>query len=106
VIAFGITFHPPGGVAQSTPPCQPTSLLVNVLDIHGNPIRDLRKDDFRVELDKRPVSISTTGYQLLPRRVVIALDLSGSMTARDNPHKWEVTRTAVQTFLSITFLRV
>jgi von Willebrand factor type A domain len=94
-------FCGPRVVAQNAAP-GPCSLIVNVMDSRGNPIRDLQKDNFRVEVDKHPISISTTGYQLLPRRVVIVLDLSGSMTARENPHKWEVARTAIQTFLTLT----
>jgi len=97
VIALVILFSVPVAFAQNQAACRLNSLLVNVLDQHGNPLSDLHKDYFRVQLNKRPVPISSAEYRVLPRRVVLALDLSGSM--RSDPNKWEIARTSVQAFL-------
>lgn len=101
VFAFGLTVSL-SLIAQTNPACVSNSVIVNVTDIHGSPVRDLSTNNFRVKLDERPLSISSAKYELSPRRVVVVLDVSGSMTTRDNPNKWEVTRDVLQTFLSMT----
>ena len=55
------------------------SLMVNVLDRSGNAVRDLTKENFQVKINKQPVVVLGAEYSLAPRRIVVLLDMSGSM---------------------------
>ena len=88
-------------LAQATPPQQTTrTLLVNVVDRKGNPVSGLTKTNFRVRLNGKPVAILSAAYSVAPRRIVVLLDMSGSMggnLSRDNT--WLIAREAVQDVL-------
>ena len=75
------------------------SVLVNVLDVHGTPIRDLRPRDFRVTVNGRRTSVLDARYSLAPRRIVVILDISGSMTDRMS-NKWQIAQHAVDDLLT------
>ena len=70
------------GFAQPSPSVPSRSILVNVLDRDGNAIRDLTKDSFHVKINKQPVVVLGADYDLAPRRIVVLLDMSGSMGGR------------------------
>ncbi|MGB6247536.1 MAG: VWA domain-containing protein [Terriglobales bacterium] len=86
--------------AQS-PPNQP-SLLVNVLDRNGHPIQDLSRDSFRVKVNGHPTALLDAHYSLGPRRIVVLLDMSGSMRGVTDNKKWHVAREAVADLLADT----
>jgi uncharacterized protein with von Willebrand factor type A (vWA) domain len=66
--------------AAQTAPTQTTrSLLVNALDRNGNAVRNLTKDSFRVKVNGHAAALLDAHYNLAPRRIVVLLDMSGSM---------------------------
>lgn len=86
-------------VAQPAPPEPNRPLLVNVFDRHGNAVRDLTKENFRVKVNGHRVAIAEADYSLAPRRIVVLLDMSGSM-AGQNDTKWRVASGAVEDLLA------
>ena len=89
--------------AQPAPNQSARSLLVNVLDRNGNPVRDLTKDSFRVKVNGHPTAIVEAKYVAAPRRVVVLLDTSNSMSG-NNPgsNKWRIAREALEDLLKET----
>ena len=77
------------------------SVLVNVLDAHGNAVRDLTKEDFRVSVNGKYVPVLDARYSLAPRRIVVLLDMSGSMTDASS-RKWQIAQHAVDDLLTQT----
>jgi von Willebrand factor type A domain len=88
--------------AQTGPSKSGPSLLVNILDRKGNPLRDLTKDNFKVKINGHPASIDEADYSLGPRRIVVLLDISGSMKGPPRSQKWRVVREALDDLLSET----
>ena len=84
--------------AQSAASIPARSILVNVLDRSGNAVRDLTNNNFRVKVNGRPAAISGASYSLAPRRIVVLLDMSGSMGGEKDGKKWQIAREAVQDF--------
>jgi Mg-chelatase subunit ChlD len=78
------------------------SLIVNVLDRHGNAVRDLTKENFRLRIRGRPVSVLDAQYSLAPRRMVVLVDTSGSMAGNFDNKKWTIARDAVEELLALT----
>ena len=76
------------------------SVIVNVFDAHGIAIRDLTKDNFRVRVNGKPVAVLDARYTTAPQRIVVLLDVSGSMT--DDNAKWNIAREAVSDLLTQT----
>ena len=91
------------GVAKdiSDPTPGPSSVIVNVFDEHGISIRDLTKDNFRVRLNGKPVAVLHARYTTAPRRIVVLLDISSSMTEHGEA-KWNIAREAVKDLLTQT----
>jgi Mg-chelatase subunit ChlD len=86
--------------AQQAPIQSTRSLIVNVLDRNGNAVRDLTKDSFRVKVNGHPAAIVAASYDLSPRRIVVLLDMSGSMSGgAEQSKKWRIAREAVEEFL-------
>jgi hypothetical protein len=85
-------------------PKQPTpSLLVNVLDRNGNAVRDLTKDNFRVKVNGHSAALLDAHYSLAPRRIVVLLDMSGSMAGMsENNKKWRIAHEAIEDLLRET----
>ena len=79
-------------------------VLVNVADQHGSLVRDLTKDSFRVRINRTPAVISDARYSAAPRRVVVVLDMSGSMGPDEKTGKWQVALEIVNAFLTQTRL--
>ncbi len=101
LMVLGLMVSVSAGLAQqaSTPP-ETRSVIVNVLDRHGTPIRDLTKDNFVARVDGKPVQVLDAQYSVAPRRIVVLLDVSGSMAVGKG--KWQVARGAVDRLLSQT----
>ena len=78
----------------------PGRLLVNVVDLHGNPVRQLAINDFRVRINGNPAKIVAANYSVAPRRVVVLLDMSGSMGGDRYSQKWTVARGALTDLLA------
>ena len=83
--------------AQTTHPTH--SLFANVLDRNGNAVRDLTKDSFRVEVNRRPAVVLEATYSAAPRRIAVLLDISGSM-AGDQEKKWRIAHEALDDLLA------
>jgi von Willebrand factor type A domain len=92
------------GIAQAAPNSKPgmRSVIVNVFDAHGNSVRDLTKENFRVQLNGRPTAVLEARYGLAPRRIVVLLDTSGSMAGETSGGRWQVAREAVDNLLEQT----
>ena len=89
--------------AQKAPIQSTRSLIVNVLDRNGNAVRDLTKNSFRVKVNGHPAAIVAASYDLSPRRIVVLLDMSGSMRGgAEQSKKWRIAREAVEEFLMET----
>jgi VWFA-related protein len=69
-----------------------------VTDRTGRFIRGLNASDFELLEDGAPRPIAQFSANRVPVSVVIALDISGSMTSE--PRRWQLTRAAVVSFLS------
>jgi von Willebrand factor type A domain len=76
------------------------SLVVNVVDLHGRNIRDLTKNNFRVQINSSPALISDAQYSVAPRRIVVVLDMSSSMAEETDNGKWRGARAAVDDLLT------
>lgn len=89
--------------AQTAPTQLTRSLLVNVLDRNSNAVRDLTKDSFRAKVNGRPAAVVEASYSLAPRRIVVLLDMSGSMGGETEKNKkWQISREATEDLLSET----
>jgi Mg-chelatase subunit ChlD len=89
--------------AQTAPTLSTRSLLVNVLDQNGNAVRDLTKDGFRAKVNGRPATVVEARYSLAPRRIVVLLDMSGSMAGETEKNKkWQIARQALEDLIAET----
>jgi Mg-chelatase subunit ChlD len=86
--------------AQTAPTQSTRSLVVNVLDRDGNAVRDLTKDIFRAKVNGHPATVVEVRYSFAPRRIVVLLDMSGSMAGgTEKNKKWQIAREAVEDLL-------
>jgi len=87
------------GFAQQSAPSPPptSSAVVNVLNAHGNAIRNLSKENFRLRVNGKPVALVDARYTVAPRRIVVVLDLSGSMV--EEKPTWQIAHDAVEDLL-------
>jgi hypothetical protein len=90
------------GFAQPSPSAPSQSIVVNVLDRNGNAVRDLTKDNFHVKINKQPVVVLAANYGLAPRRIIVLLDMSGSMGGKRDTNKWRIAREAVEDLIAQT----
>jgi len=77
LLSFSLAFLPAAVAAQDT--CLNRTVAVNVLAADGSLVRGLVADNFRAKLRGRPVAIESVGCNASSRRVVMLLDVSGSM---------------------------
>lgn len=92
-----------GSLAAQVPPKESSpSLLVNVLDRHGMAVRDITKDSFQVKVNGRRATLLEASYSLAPRRIVVLLDMSGSMAGAREHKKWQIARQALEDLLTET----
>lgn len=73
--------------------CLRRTMAVNVHDEEGNRVSGLTPADFRGTFRGQAVRILSVEVDHAPRRIVVLLDISGSMTDRN---KWEVARTMAE----------
>lgn len=92
------------GLAQapSDSPQSTACLIVNVIDSHGIPIRDLTRENFALFLNGRPAVVTNARYSLAPHRVIVLLDVSGSMAGETSSNKWRIAEEAVRDLLAQT----
>ena len=76
-------------------------ILVNVLDQRGKPIVDLAKENFQVRWNGKNTIVLDSHYSVAPRRIVVLLDISGSMAGNDSS-KWRIASEALSDLLTIT----
>lgn len=100
-IASILTIFPAVGQQSLDRPPMP-SLLVNVIDRDGNVVPNLTKESFRLHLDGKPAAILNAQYSLAPRRVVVLLDMSGSMGGQRSTDQWQIANAAVEQLLAQT----
>jgi von Willebrand factor type A domain len=102
VILPALLFSPSRAEQSASSPPGMGSIVVNVFDMHGRVISNLTKENFRVLLNGKPVALLDAKYSVAPRRIVILLDMSGSMTGETRTAKWSVAREAVRELLAQT----
>jgi hypothetical protein len=78
------------------------SIIVTVIDSHGNPIRDLSRENFAALIDGKRAPVIDARYTNTQRRIVVLLDVSLSMTGKENGGKWPIVRDAIQDLISQT----
>lgn len=89
--------------AQESSNSLPTvSVFVSIVDTHGRAFRELTKENFRVHMNGKPATVVDAQYRAAPRRIVVLLDLSGSMLEDKTTHKWQIARAALEDFLAQT----
>jgi von Willebrand factor type A domain len=88
--------------AQSVPQQPPPSLPANVIDRQGVAVRDLTKDSFQVKVNGRRATLLEASYDLVPRRIVVLLDMSGSMAGTMDQKKWQIAHEALEDLLTET----
>ncbi len=69
-------------------------------------MRDLTKENFRVQLNGKPTAVLEARYGLAPRRIVVLLDTSGSMAGETSGGRRQVAREAVDDLLEQTSANV
>jgi hypothetical protein len=74
--------------------------LVNALDERGVPIRGLRQDDFRAKSQGHEIQLVRLSFAEGPRRIVVLLDISGSMSGERDNGRWDAARGAALEFAS------
>ena len=90
-------------LAQTAPNQSSRCLLVNVLDRNGSAVRTLTKDNFRAKVNGHPAAVVETDYSLAPRRIVLLLDISGSMAGgTEKNKKWQIAREALEDLIAET----
>ena len=78
------------------------SVIANVIDSHGNPVRDLTKESFALFLNGKPAVVTNARYSSAAHRIVVLLDLSGSMAGTTTSGKWRIAVEAVRDLLTQT----
>jgi Mg-chelatase subunit ChlD len=76
------------------------TVLVNALDERGVPIRGLRQDDFRAKSQGHEIQLVRLSFAEGPRRIVVLLDISGSMSGERDNGRWDAARGAALEFAS------
>jgi len=62
-------------------PCTSRTVFATAIDREGGPLRGLTAKDFRARFRGKPVEVRSATLDLGPRRIVLVLDASGSMTS-------------------------
>src|SRR5438067_2439613 len=87
---------------QLTQECGSTRALISVFDLHGKPVPNLGNTNFRVKLGRVVSPVIGLTYEAQPRRIVVVLDTSGSMSGSSDHSKWQVAETAARGVLVVT----
>ncbi len=78
---------------------QRLTVAVNVVDSGGNFVRGLTTTNFSGKLGRQPVEIVSATLDTQPRRIVILLDVSASMTHQKG--RWDLARKAAWNIASL-----
>lgn len=88
---------PLSGTEDEKGQCLRRTVPVNVIDENGNQVWGLSAEEFRAEFRGKEGTILSVERDASPRRVVILLDVSDSMTEEN---QWELARDAVGDIVS------
>lgn len=80
--------------AQETP-CLKRTVMANVIANTGNLVSGLKASSFRAQFRGQPVKILSADLDTQPRRIVLLLDASGSMTAPEQG-RWKIALSATK----------
>jgi len=96
-----ITYASANALAQAEPNCPERSVVVNVLDDRGVPVRNLWSENFRASHRGKSLPVLRSEYRQDPTgRVVVLLDVSRSMSGRKGNNKWKVAHDVALQFVS------
>jgi hypothetical protein len=85
------------GWAQNVDPCLSHHIAVNVVDKQGKIVSGLTPESFHVRTGDETVMVKSAQATARPHRVVILVDLSGSINKSE--HTWEMARVAAGNLL-------
>jgi hypothetical protein len=96
-IAFGLAFSSfflvvtglPRLIAQDNP-CLTRTIPVTPIDARGTPLQDLQASSFLGKVHGRPIAVLSTTLNTQPRRIMVCVDMSGSMLGSGGV--WPVTQ--------------
>jgi len=71
--------------------CLARTIPVTPIDDHGIPLQDLKASSLQGKVHGRPVTVLSTTLNTRPRRIMVCVDMSGSMVAGPDT-KWPVTQ--------------
>lgn len=77
-----------------------TTVTVNALDEHGIPIKGLLLKDFELSSRKHEIQPVTLSFSEGPRRIVLLLDVSDSMSDAGGGRRWDVAGNAALEFVN------
>jgi Mg-chelatase subunit ChlD len=81
-------------------PCLNRTVAVNVMTEDGRLVKGLTASNFRAKLNGKPIDITSVDYDDGPHRVVILLDVSGSMTGSYDRGPWPAAMAVLKSLLS------
>ncbi len=85
-------------IAQPLDPCSRRTILVSVADAQGNPASNLSAADFTTEISGQPTAVLSVKPMSGARRLVIAIDASGSISGE--PNTWLLVRVLAEDMIS------
>lgn len=71
--------------------CAPPAIVLNALDRDGGVASGLRPSDLSIEVGGKPIPINSITLDRDPRRILLMLDTSGSMSAHSTRNAWGTT---------------
>jgi hypothetical protein len=103
-VVLGLAFPVSSAIAQqSANPPDTRSVMVGVLESRGGAaVSDLTKENFQLRVNGKPLPVLAAQYSRTPRRIVILLDVSASMTSDgygSQSNEWKLVREALADFL-------
>ena len=88
--------------AQTGSDCREQTLVATALDSHSLPVNNLATVDFKVSFRGASASVKSAQYRMNPGgRVIVLLDVSGSMRGRDESNKWKIAHAMASEFVSL-----
>jgi len=90
---FGLSFAAAPAVHGQSGHCLDRTFIANVFD-HGAVPTGLTKDNFQIAYHGQSLTPLHISYSEGPRRVMVLLDVSGSMSTLGNTAKWKIARLA------------
>ncbi len=97
VAALGLFFSVGAPAADS----RQVTVTINAVDQRWIPIEGLRRDNFKARFNKHDLQLAYLTFADGPRRIVVLLDTSGSMSgAETGGDEWEVARDEAREFIT------